>query len=59
MALPIPPLAEQKRIVAKVEQLLALCDELETRLKDADARRERLLTAAIHAILQTTNASES
>jgi type I restriction enzyme S subunit len=47
----LPPLAEQERIVAKAEELLALCDELETRLKDADARRERLLTAAIHDVL--------
>jgi len=58
LELSLPPLAEQKRIVTKVEQLLALCDELETRLKDGDARRERLLTAAIHDILQTTYASE-
>ena len=51
---PLPPLAEQRRIVAKVDQLMALCDELETRLKDADARRERLLTAAIQDMIAQT-----
>ncbi len=30
--LPVPPLAEQRKIVAKVEQLMALVDALETKL---------------------------
>ena len=44
--IPIPPLAEQKRIVAKVDGLMALCEQLKSRLADA-AETQRHLADAI------------
>jgi type I restriction enzyme S subunit len=44
---PVPPLAEQRRIVAKVEQLMALVAELETQLAASRASGEKLLTALV------------
>jgi len=44
---PIPPLAEQHRIVAKVDELMALCDQLEQQLSQAGQQRRRLLEAVL------------
>jgi restriction endonuclease S subunit len=43
----VPPLAEQKRIVTKVDQLMALCDQLQTQLKEAKETSEKLTAAAV------------
>jgi type I restriction enzyme S subunit len=48
---PLPPLGEQKRIVAKVNQLMALCDELETKLHKMEADSEKLMKAAVRDLL--------
>jgi type I restriction enzyme, S subunit len=42
---PVPPLAEQKRIVAKVERLMKLCDDLEAKLRRAEDRASKLVEA--------------
>ena len=53
--MPVPPLAEQHRIVAKVDELMALCDRLEANLTLADEARLRLLDALLHEALEPTN----
>ncbi len=44
---PLPPLFEQKRIVEKVDQLMKLCDELETRVKENQKNSELLMEAVL------------
>lgn len=45
---PLPSIQEQKRIVAKVDQLMALCDELEAQLEQSKQGSERLMGAVVN-----------
>ncbi|MER9568876.1 restriction endonuclease subunit S [Mesorhizobium opportunistum] len=47
LPIPLPPLAEQHRIVAKIGALMALCDRLEASLTVTAATRRRLLDALL------------
>lgn len=53
LMVPLPPLAEQKRIVAKVTELLSLCDTLEAQLQTAESASSQLLSAAVHHLLRS------
>jgi type I restriction enzyme S subunit len=51
LPIPLPPLAEQQRIVAKVDELMALCDQLETHLANTESESLRLLEAVLQEAL--------
>ena len=52
--IPLPPLTEQHRIVAKVDELMALCDQLATSLATGEDTRRRLLDALLYEALKET-----
>jgi type I restriction enzyme S subunit len=50
LLLPFPPLAEQKRIVAKVDELMALCDQLECHITRTQTVNTHLMESLIHSV---------
>jgi type I restriction enzyme S subunit len=55
---PLPPLAEQKRIVAKIDELMALCDKLEARRQKKQELQRKLNSSALDKILGAENQEE-
>lgn len=47
LPVPIPPLKEQRRIVAKIKQLMELCDTLEQQIDTATGKQTELLNAVM------------
>ena len=45
--IPVPPLAEQHRIVAKVDELMALCDALKARIQESETTQRHLADAVV------------
>lgn len=58
LPVPLPPLAEQHRIVAKVDALMALCDRLEAALTARETTRARLLEALLADALNPASMQE-
>ena len=41
--LPLPPLAEQQRIIAKIDELMLLCDQIESQHNNVSDAHEKLV----------------
>jgi len=56
--LPLPPLEEQHRIVAKVDELMALCDQLEAHHNNAADAHEQLVSHLLSTLTQSQDAED-
>jgi type I restriction enzyme S subunit len=54
---PVPPFAEQHRIVAKVDELMTLCDQLEAQQTTQTEAHERLVAALLGDLTQSADAA--
>ena len=52
MIIPLPPFAEQYRIVQKLEKLMQTCDELEGSIKQSASYNEKLLQQVLMEALR-------
>ena len=55
---PIPPIAEQHRIVAKVDELMALCDQLEQQTEASIEAHQVLVTTLLDTLTNSADADE-
>nr|PMF62889.1 type I restriction endonuclease subunit S [Vibrio cyclitrophicus] len=56
--LPYPPLKEQKRIVAKVDELMTLCDQLEQQTEASIEAHQVLVTTLLDTLTNSADADE-
>ncbi|WP_418502100.1 restriction endonuclease subunit S [Flagellimonas sp.] len=54
LKIPLPPLPEQKRIVAKLDKLMHYCDDLETSIKESQHQNALLLQQVLREALEPT-----
>lgn len=58
LLLPLPPLAEQQRIVTKVDELMALCDTLQAETSDAVEAHQVLVEQLLATLSDSQDAKE-
>ncbi|EJG0411576.1 TPA: restriction endonuclease subunit S [Vibrio parahaemolyticus] len=56
--IPVPPSAEQHRIVAKVDELMALCDQLEQQTEASIEAHQVLVTTLLDTLINSADANE-
>jgi type I restriction enzyme S subunit len=58
LSIPLPPLAEQHRIVAKVDELMAQCDQLEQQQTDSFAAHQTLVETLLGTLTRVESQQE-
>jgi type I restriction enzyme S subunit len=58
LPIPLPPLAEQHRVVAKVDELMALCDQLEAQHNNAAEAHEKLVSHLLGTLTESQRAAD-
>jgi type I restriction enzyme, S subunit len=58
LPIPIPPSAEQRRIVAKIDELMALCDQLERQTEDSLTAHQALVETLLATLTESKDAEE-
>ncbi|HFQ4880524.1 TPA: restriction endonuclease subunit S [Vibrio vulnificus] len=58
LTIPLPPEAEQHRIVAKVDELMALCDQLEQQTEASIEAHQVLVTTLLDTLTNSADANE-
>jgi type I restriction enzyme S subunit len=56
---PLPPLAEQLRIVERVDELMSLCDQLEAAKEEREQTHDKLVAASLQGLSQPAEEEES
>jgi type I restriction enzyme S subunit len=58
LLIPLPPLPEQLRIVSKVNDLMAICNQLEQQHINSSETHEKLVQVLLHSLAQSKNMQE-